>query len=229
MEGGTSWKAGGGCDSTPFIRVPLALALGKEGEKEGGCPPGPTSHPSCQVCCPSRPSRSRGLGHGEKARLHKPAAALGGGSLTSLSLPLSTPSTRSSQPHPTHTHPHPIGQAMTHLPELGDPGGPGDQADLMGLESLHCPGNEPPSKVSRTLSLSLPLDTPAGEGTLGHRGWWLLEVRTAGFKSQFSSGLTDTPTYHLPKKTVFICRVSPFCPAPRGRDRACSAQHLPHG
>lgn len=64
---------------------------------------------------------------------------------------------------------------MTHLPESREIlVVQGDQADLMGLESLHCPGNEPPSKVSRTLSLSLPWTHQQEKGpwATGAGGYW---------------------------------------------------------
>lgn len=64
---------------------------------------------------------------------------------------------------------------MTHLPESREIlVVQGDQADLMGLESLHCPGNEPPNKVSRTLSLSLPWTHQQEKGpwATGAGGYW---------------------------------------------------------
>ena len=44
----------------------------------------------------------------------------------------------------------------------------GDQAGLMDLESLHCPGNEPPSKVSGALPPSLPLTHTGRTRDPGH-------------------------------------------------------------
>ena len=57
----------------------------------------------------------------------------------------------------------------------------------------------PPTKSAGPVPLP-PLDTPAGEGTLGHRGRWLLDSDSwLQIPVRFWSNWLH-PTYHLPKK-----------------------------